>query len=87
VGDLDGLDDALLGRDPTDEAQALAAAAIERRIVEAQAVVDDAFPGHRGMRAGLVVADGDQTARRVTQQSLGPGQVQPPMERGDDRRG
>ena len=48
-----------------------------------QAVVDDR-PRDRGMGVRLVAADGDQAARRVLEQAVCPGQVQPPMERRDD---
>ena len=45
--DLDRLDDPLLRRHPADEAQRVAAAPVERRVVEGQAVVDDRRPTRR----------------------------------------
>ena len=48
-GDLDRLDDALLRDDPADEAQRVRRAVLERRLGQAQAVVDDRRPtGRRG---------------------------------------
>src|SRR6185436_1556511 len=55
LGDLDGLDDALLRRHPADEAERLAATALERRLIERQPVVDDRGPLDIGMRSGLIL--------------------------------
>ena len=71
--DLDRIDDALLGRHPADEAERVAAPALERRIVEGQAVVDDAGPLDLGMGRGLVGADRDEPRRRAREARRRPG--------------
>ena len=55
LGDLDRLDDALLGSDPPDEAQRVRARLAERRLRESKPVVDDARPWDVRMGRRLVL--------------------------------
>jgi hypothetical protein len=83
LGDLDRLDDPLLGGHPAHEHEVIRAPPLERRVVEGQAVVDDG-PDDIRMNGRLGLADRD-LARRVRAEGIArPGQVEPTVPRRDE---
>ena len=81
LGDLDGLDGALLLGDPADEAQGVAASSLERGVVEAQAVVDDRPPTARpGWVDAWLSLMATSPRGAIPQERVRPRQVEPTVE-------
>ena len=83
-GDLDGVEEALLGGHPPDEAEVLAGRVGAGRRPEGDAMVDHRRVDRR-MHPALVVADRDHAGRRVPEGLACPRLVEPSVEGRGDR--